>query len=682
LGLANALVRAASAAQAPSSRRGSSPLVSSPLVSSPLGLELGTLTDAEAVAWAQQLEQLNRHLQGLLVQAAGELSNRMDDGRYEESESRTPGEFLSTSLRLSRAESARRLRLASRFLPTTDALTKVTAEATQPVLGSALFSGRVSAEQAAMISGFVDAASRLAAEGTVPENKVRELEQNLTGHAEAEPPEFLRRLGVHAMALLDPDGQKPSESELLAKQGIFFRRQWRGMVRIDGHLTIRQYEHLMAGIGWATSPRVKDVEGADAEQADDKRADVEGADTDEAGLEQQANPARPGPDQLEFLTELLNVGRAGQTTQSPRTQQAPQAQQTPPVPQAPQKQQTPPVFLDPRQPLWTPSTGDDGSTWLKPPPAAISPWASPGWPQPLAPQGLPAPPPGSPPHAIPPRFFDDKWFWIPDLLDGGGPDNGWATPSQAAEGPWALGPAPDWPPQPEGDGAEPWPRLVDGVLVPEPGSDAELEGLNPIDPNRTDPAVQDRRTRGQRLLDGLINCVRLASRTDKLPLNGGLKSQLYLSTSQEDLDQQDGAGTVLVPYSGRVPLALFEEDLCDADVTQLLRDSNGGILDVGRTQRLFTFAQRKILAARDMGCAYPDCMAPPQWAEAHHIRPWKDGGVTSVDNGVLCCSLHHHYLHERGWTVRLVGGTAWFTPPYCDDITRTERRNTYHRGMS
>ncbi|WP_449373979.1 HNH endonuclease [Arthrobacter psychrolactophilus] len=73
-------------------------------------------------------------------------------------------------------------------------------------------------------------------------------------------------------------------------------------------------------------------------------------------------------------------------------------------------------------------------------------------------------------------------------------------------------------------------------------------------------------------------------------------------------------------------------------------------------------------------------MAPAQWTEAHHIIPWQDGGDTSVDNGVLCCSRHHHYLHDRGWTVRLVGNIAWFTPPYNEDINRRERRNTYHRG--
>ncbi len=187
------------------------------------------------------------------------------------------------------------------------------------------------------------------------------------------------------------------------------------------------------------------------------------------------------------------------------------------------------------------------------------------------------------------------------------------------------------------------------------------------------------------LLDGFLHCLKVAAGTGSLPLNGGLKAQLYLSVTQEDLDRQsrDGqsmGGTINTPFSGQVPLPLFSEEVCDANVTRMLVDSNGQILDVGRTQRLFTFAQRKILVARDMGCAFPDCTVPPQWTEAHHIIPWQNGGDTSVDNGVLCCSLHHHYLHDRGWSVRLDGGAAWFKPPYSEDITRRERRNLYHRN--
>ncbi|MGO2540617.1 MAG: DUF222 domain-containing protein [Specibacter sp.] len=643
LGLAEALLRTAATEHATPSHSTAEEL---PLVSSPLGMELGSLTDDEAVAWAQNLEHLNRHLQGLLVQAAGELSDRVYAGRYEETCARKPTELLTSSLKLSRAEAARRIRLAGHFLASTDPLAQAAPTPSQPILGSALFTGRISAEQALIISGFVDEAARLADSGRIPADTPRGLEEMLARQAEDEPPDILRILGRHALALLDPDGQKPSEADLVAKQGIFFRRPRKGLIHIDGFMTIPQYEHLMGGIGWASSPK------------------------------------QPMPGQSDLLEKLLDTAGQDHPVQ------------------------------DPQQPLWTPSTGDDGSTWRKPPgkPPAT---AGPGWRKPLAPEDIPPRPPDAPPHAVPPRFAGEKWFWFRKSAGSSAWGNGWATPPPG--GIWTSGPIkanPDDPgpfaarsaaparpaaptrpaasdapdsdatAPPETADSQPWPHLVNGVWVPEPGSDSGLAGLDPIDPDSTDPAVKDRRTHGQRLLDGLISCVQLAARTGQLPMNGGLKSQLYLSVTQDDLDKKDGTGVATAPYSGPVPLALFEEDLCTSEVTTLLRDSNGSILDVGRTQRLFTFAQRKILLARDMGCTFPDCMAPVFWAEAHHIVPWQDGGATSVDNGVLCCSLHHHYLHDRGWTVRLDGGTAWFTPPYSADILRRERRNLYHRGQA
>ena len=528
-----------------------------------------------------------------MVHAAGELSERVSAGRYQVAGPRKPVDYLGSSLKLSRAEANNRLRLAARFLPSTNPLTYVVTPPSQPVLGSALFSGLVSEEQALVVSGFVDQAALLEKSGTIGAGQAQCLEATLTGHAEVEPPYFLRHLGIRALALLDPDGQKPSEAQRLAKQGISFRRPYRGWVRIDGYLTISQYEQTMACIDWSTNPKRQHSSAQDATRAG-------------------SSPPPPEPDSA-----------------------APDVA---------------PVSAPKRPPRGTPATGQ-------------------GWRRPLDPEEVPPRPPNAPPDAIPPTYQGESWFWFPDLAEQ---DNGWASgPDDGLPG--TIEPPAD---------TEPWPHLVNGVWVPEPGSEEDLPGLSPVDPDSMDRAVKDRRTRAQMLLDGMLHCLRVAAGTDKLPMNGGLKTQLYLSLTQEDLDRQGMAGTVDSPYSGQVPLSLFEEEMCSAGVTELLVQRNGEILDIGRTQRLFTFAQRKVLMARDMGCAFPDCMAPPQWTEAHHIVAWQDGGATNVDNGVLCCSLHHHYLHDRGWSVRLNGAVAWFTPPYSEDITGRERRNGYHHDRA
>ncbi|MGP9504434.1 HNH endonuclease, partial [Specibacter sp. AOP5-B1-6] len=95
------------------------------------------------------------------------------------------------------------------------------------------------------------------------------------------------------------------------------------------------------------------------------------------------------------------------------------------------------------------------------------------------------------------------------------------------------------------------------------------------------------------------------------------------------------------------------------------------ILSVGRTQRLFTPAQRKLLLARDLGCCFIDCRAPATWCEAHHILPWQEGGETSIENGALLCSRHHGLIHHSDWTMKLITGTPYFTAPYLIDPSQT-----------
>jgi len=72
-------------------------------------------------------------------------------------------------------------------------------------------------------------------------------------------------------------------------------------------------------------------------------------------------------------------------------------------------------------------------------------------------------------------------------------------------------------------------------------------------------------------------------------------------------------------------------------------------LDVGRTTRVVTPAQRSALAVRDGGCVFPDCARPLAWCEAHHRWHWLDGGPTDLANLALLCRAHHRAVHEGGW---------------------------------
>ncbi|MDQ1056345.1 hypothetical protein QFZ23_000246 [Arthrobacter globiformis] len=110
--------------------------------------------------------------------------------------------------------------------------------------------------------------------------------------------------------------------------------------------------------------------------------------------------------------------------------------------------------------------------------------------------------------------------------------------------------------------------------------------------------------------------------------------------------QTTGSGTFT--YTGPVTASTIRKIACDADIIPILLGTEGRILDIGRTTRIFPPHIRKALTARDQGCAFPNCTIPAPWCEAHHITYWSQGGPTSTDNGVLLCT-HHHLIHKEQW---------------------------------
>ena len=96
-----------------------------------------------------------------------------------------------------------------------------------------------------------------------------------------------------------------------------------------------------------------------------------------------------------------------------------------------------------------------------------------------------------------------------------------------------------------------------------------------------------------------------------------------------------------------------DELLCDCVVHRVLRAGNA-VLNYGRATRTVPRDLFRAVAARDGGCRFPGCDRKVAWTDAHHIRYWRNMGLTDLENLVLLCNRHHHFVHRHDLQLKLL----------------------------
>jgi hypothetical protein len=163
------------------------------------------------------------------------------------------------------------------------------------------------------------------------------------------------------------------------------------------------------------------------------------------------------------------------------------------------------------------------------------------------------------------------------------------------------------------------------------------------------PRVGDDRTYRQRVADALGEIARIALASDGLPAVQGHRPHVLMITTPQAAAGEPGAAPAHVDGVGDVSTAVAQRILCDADVTEVALARNGAVLDAGRTRREPSARQRAAVIARDRACV--GCGVSVATCQLHHVRWWRDGGTTDVDNLVLICWGCHTAVHHDGWVV-------------------------------
>ena len=155
--------------------------------------------------------------------------------------------------------------------------------------------------------------------------------------------------------------------------------------------------------------------------------------------------------------------------------------------------------------------------------------------------------------------------------------------------------------------------------------------------------VPVRRPTAQRLGAAFVELVERLDPAD-LPRAGGVNATVVVTMSLESL--QDGLAAATLDTGARLSAATARRLACEAGVIPVVLGGDGQPLDVGRTQRFFTVAQRVALGVRDRGCTAHGCDAPPAMCHAHHEDFWSHEGHTATRRGRLLCPFHHRRIHD------------------------------------
>jgi hypothetical protein len=158
------------------------------------------------------------------------------------------------------------------------------------------------------------------------------------------------------------------------------------------------------------------------------------------------------------------------------------------------------------------------------------------------------------------------------------------------------------------------------------------------------PEPGDQRLPGQRRVDALGDLCRSVLDSG-LPQDNGVRPHLTVVLSWETLVSRAGAAPALLEGFGTVSTALARRLACDARVARVVTDPDGSPIELGRSARVPSAAQRRGIRVRDKGrCRVPGCRS--RLVQVHHVVHWVDGGPTDMNNMVSLCPHHHRNVHS------------------------------------
>lgn len=147
--------------------------------------------------------------------------------------------------------------------------------------------------------------------------------------------------------------------------------------------------------------------------------------------------------------------------------------------------------------------------------------------------------------------------------------------------------------------------------------------------------------------------------TGKLPDAGGLNAAVVVLTPLETL--MGGLKAAKLDTGETISPALARRLACEAGIIPAVLGGRSEVLDLGRSRRFHSMAQRIVATIEHCGCDAEGCDAPPGMTQMHHFHAWSAGGETNTRDVLMLCPPDHRRIHDpRYATTRLPNGKVRF----------------------
>ncbi|MGB9036150.1 MAG: HNH endonuclease, partial [Paeniglutamicibacter sp.] len=190
--------------------------------------------------------------------------------------------------------------------------------------------------------------------------------------------------------------------------------------------------------------------------------------------------------------------------------------------------------------------------------------------------------------------------------------------------------------------------------------------------------VPEEPTPAQRHLQTLLNLMRnpgpAANGNTGLPTS---KLFVYI-TLEVLLGLARGAGWSA--HGLEIPVSELRQRLAEFGIIPITLGGDGQLLDYGRERRHPPESMKQAIRARDRGCLKPRCTVPPEHCDYHHIKPWSEGGTTSVWNLGMFCPSDHRGADKGDFEVVMKNGVPWVKLAPFEDPDQIPRRNKHWQG--